>query len=263
MPWKRALVKDSEIPLANHLTELRRKLIISVIALVITTTLAFIFHPLIFDLLMGPAQGFESLQDQKLIFTQATEMIGITMKVSLLGGLALAAPIILYQVVMFVAPGLTSKEKRYLFALLPGTMISFVSGATFGYYVLLPPALRFLLTFGSNIATPMITVGNYINLVITLLFWLGVSFQTPLVMFFLSKIGLITPRTLARQRRFAVVVAFILGALITPTFDPVNQSLVALPIILLYELGIWLAKLARIGQRNVSVESAASEQSGH
>jgi sec-independent protein translocase protein TatC len=263
MPWKRELVKDSEISLGSHLIELRRRLIVSVAALVMTTALAFIFHPLIFDLLMGPAQGFESLQDQKLIFTQATEMIGITMKVSLMGGLVLAAPIILYQVVMFVAPGLTSKEKRYLFALLPGAMISFGAGATFGYYVLLPPALRFLLTFGSDIATPMIRVGNYINLVVTLLFWLGVSFQTPLVMFFLSKIGLITPRVLARQRRFAVVVAFILGALITPTFDPVNQSLVAVPIIMLYELGIWLAKLARIGQKKALVEATPSEPSGN
>ena len=188
-------------------------------------------------------------------------MIGITMKVSLMGGLVLALPIILYQIVMFVAPGLTPREKRYLVALLPGAMISFVTGATFGYYVLLPPALNFLLTFGSDIATPMIRIGNYINLVVTLLFWLGVSFQTPLVMFFLSKIGVITPWTLARQRRFAVVVAFILGALITPTFDPVNQSLVAVPIILLYELGIWLARLARMGQKKALVEAAPSEHS--
>lgn len=252
-------MKDNEVSLGSHLSELRRRLIVSVVALVVATIIAFIFHPAIFDLLMGPAQGFESLRDNQLIFTQVTEMIGITMKVSLMGGMVLALPIILYQVVMFVAPGLTTREKRYLIALLPGAMISFVAGATFGYYVLLPPALRFLLTFGSDIATPMIRVGNYINLVVTLLFWLGVSFQTPLVMFFLSKIGVITPRTLARQRRYAVVVAFILGALITPTFDPVNQGLVAVPIILLYELGIWLARLARLGQKKALVETAPSE----
>lgn len=254
-------MKDKETSLGGHLNELRRRLIVSVVVLVVTTSIAFVFHPAIFRFLMGPAQGFESLRDNQLIFTQATEMIGITMKVSLMGGLVLASPIILFQVIMFVAPGLTSKEKRYLFALLPGAMLSFVAGAAFGYYVLLPPALRFLLTFGSDLATPMIRVGNYINLVVTLLFWLGVSFQTPLVMFFLSKIRIITPRALAKQRRFAVVVAFILGALITPTFDPVNQALVAVPIILLYEIGIWLAKLARLGEKKALVEATTSKPS--
>ncbi|MDA0988569.1 MAG: twin-arginine translocase subunit TatC [Chloroflexi bacterium] len=252
-------MKDKETSLAGHLDELRRRLIISVVVLVVATSAAFVFHPTIFRFLMAPAQGFESLRDNQLIFTQATEMIGITMKVSLMGGLVLASPIILFQVIMFVAPGLTSKEKRYLFALLPGAMLSFVAGAAFGYYVLLPPALRFLLTFGSDLATPMIRVGNYINLVVTLLFWLGISFQTPLIMFFLSKIRVITPRALAKQRRFAVVVAFILGALITPTFDPVNQALVAVPIILLYEIGIWLAKLARLGEKKALVEATPSK----
>ena len=254
-------MNDRELSLGGHLVELRRRLIISVVALVVATAVAFAFHRVIFDLLMGPARGFDSLRDQTLVFTQMTEMIGIIMKVSLMGGLVLAGPIVLYHVVMFVAPGLTSREKRYLFALLPGAMVSFAAGATFGYFVLLPPALRFLLTFGSDIATPMIRVGNYINLIVTLLFWLGVSFQTPLVMFFLSKIGVITPRALARQRRFAVVVAFILGALITPTFDPINQGLVAIPIILLYELGIWLARLARLGRKEPGVEIATSGSS--
>ncbi|MFH1559912.1 MAG: twin-arginine translocase subunit TatC [Chloroflexota bacterium] len=253
------MMRDRELSLSGHLVELRRRLVISTVTLVVATVIAFAFHPVLFDLLMGPARGFESLRDQKLVFIQVTEMIGITMKVSLMGGLVLASPMLIYQAVMFVAPGLTPKEKRYLFALLPGGIISFAAGAAFGYYVLIPPALRFLLTFGSDIATPMIRVGNYINLVVTMLFWLGVSFETPLVMFFLSKIGVITPRALARQRRFAVVVAFVLGALITPTFDPVNQSMVAVPIILLYELGIWLARLARLGQKKALVEITPSD----
>lgn len=254
-------MKDRELSLGGHLVELRRRLTVSAVTLVVTTTIAFTFHRVIFHLLMGPIQGIESLPDHKLVYTEVTEMIGITMKVSLVGGLVLASPMLMYQVLTFVAPGLTSKEKRYLFTLLPGAMLSFVAGAAFGYYVLLPPALRFLLTFGSDIATPMIKVGSYINLMVTLLFWLGVSFETPLVMFFLSKIGVVTPRALARQRRMAVVVAFILGALITPTFDPVNQSLVAVPIILLYELGIWLARLARVGQKKAQVEITPSNPS--
>ena len=255
-------MSTSTLTLSEHLVELRRRLMVSAAAVIVGTVAAFVFHPLIFEMLMGPAQGFGSLQGNKLIFTQATEMIGITMKVSMMGGLALASPVLLYQAVMFIAPGLTPKEKRYLFALLPGVILSFATGAAFGYLVLLPPAINFLLTFGSEIATPMIRVGNYINLVVTLLFWLGVSFQAPLVMFFLSKIRVVTPRALAKKRRFAIVGAFILGALITPTFDPVNQSLVAVPIVLLYELGIWLARLARLGERKELVEAVTSEPSG-
>ena len=255
----RGPVKDRDIPLGGHLEELRRRLVISTLSLLVGAGVAFAFHPLLFDLLMGPAEGFESLQGNKLIFTQVTEMIGITMKVSLMGGLVLAFPLILYQVTMFVAPGLTTREKRYFLLLMPGALLCFVAGAAFGYFVLLPPGLRFLLTFGSDIATPMIRVGNYINLVVTLLFWLGVAFETPLVMFFLTKIGVITPRALARGRRYSIVTAFILGALITPTFDPVNQTLVAVPIVLLYELGIWLSKLAGRGKKKAEMGLATNE----
>ena len=109
--------------------------------------------------------------------------------------------------------------------------------------MLLPPALRFLLSFGSEIAQPMIRIGNYVNVVVMLLFWIGISFETPLVMLLISKIGLVSYRGFARFRRYWILVAFLLGAVITPTFDPVNQSLVALPLIVLYELGILLARL--------------------
>ncbi|MBF8267242.1 MAG: tatC [Dehalococcoidia bacterium] len=244
-------MKGRELPLGGHLSELRRRLTISVGALVIGTVVAFVFYGVIFDVLMRPVQGVESLQGKEVdfIFTQMTEMIGVTMKVSLMGGVVLALPVILYQVVMFVSPGLTGRERRYLYALVPGALLSFAAGVAFGYFVLLPPALRFLLTFGTDIATPMPRVGNYIDLVVTLLFWMGVAFETPLVMFFLSKIRVITPQALARYRRYAFVGAFVLGAVITPTFDPINQTLMAVPIIILYELGIWLARLARLGEK--------------
>ncbi|MBI2856425.1 MAG: twin-arginine translocase subunit TatC [Chloroflexi bacterium] len=255
-------MKDRDLPLGGHLAELRRRLVISTVSLLVGAGVAFAFHPIIFDFLMAPAQGFESLQGNKLIFTQITEMIGITMKVSLMGGLVLAFTMILYQVTMFVAPGLTTREKRYFLLLIPGALFCFLSGAAFGYFILLPPGLRFLLTFGSDIATPMIRVGNYINLVVTLLFWLGVAFETPLVMFFLTRIGVLTPRALARGRRYSVVVAFILGALITPTFDPINQTLVAVPIVLLYEMGIWLSKLAARGRKKTEMGLATTETSG-
>ena len=138
-------------------------------------------------------------------------------------------PFVLYQIVRFVSPGLNPSERRYLYALMPAVVVAFILGAAFGYRVLFPPAIHFLLSFGNEIATPYIRIGNYVSLMISLLLWMGVVFETPIVLFFLSRIGIVSPQQLGRQRRYAVVVAFILGALITPTFDPINQTLVAPP----------------------------------
>ena len=234
-----------EAPLRKHLEELRRRLLFSVAAIVVGTGAAFVFYKPIIRLLLRPAD-LEAAADggAGLVFIEVTEMVAVTMKVSLVTGLVLAFPIVLYQVIMFVAPGLTSREKRYLFAFMPAVVLAFVAGVSFGYFVLIPPAISFLVGWGSDVATPMIRIGNYVNVMVTLLFWMGVVFETPIVMFLLAKLGIVSWRGFARWRRYWVVVAFILGALITPTFDPLNQALVALPLILLYELGIWLARLA-------------------
>ena len=212
---------------------------------VITTAVAFVFYKQIIRLLLRPAD-LEAAADggPGLVFIEVTEMVAVTMKVSLVSGLVLAFPIVLYQVIMFVAPGLTSREKRYLFAFMPAVVLAFAAGVSFGYFVLIPPAISFLVGWGSDIATPMIRIGNYVNVIVMLLFWMGVVFETPIVMFLLAKLGIVSWRGFARWRKYWVVVAFILGALITPTFDPMNQSLVAVPLIVLYELGIWLARLA-------------------
>ena len=238
-------MKDKRLPLAQHLTELRRRLTWSVIAVLVTTGVAFAFHQQILTLLMGPAQGFTDIPNRKPIYLDLTEFIGVAMKASLLVGLFAALPFVLYQMVMFVAPGLTPGERRYLYALLPVSLMAFVGGATFGYFILFPPMVNFLLSFGSEVATPYIRIGKYVNLMLSLLFWMGVIFEMPVVLFFLSKIGVVSSQFLSRHRRYAVVIAFILGAVITPTFDPINQSLVALPIIVLYEVSIWLTKLGR------------------
>ena len=248
-------MKGKRLPIGEHLVELRRRLTWSAFAVLLTTGAAFVFHEQILTLLMEPAQGFANMPDEKPIYTDLTEFLGIAMKTSLLVGLFSALPFVLFQAVMFVAPGLSPKERVYLYILLPVSLLVFLAGAAFGYRVLFPPAVRFLLGFGSDIATPFIRIGNYVNLMLSLLFWMGVVFETPVVLFFLSKIGVVTPEFLARQRRYAVIVAFILGALITPTFDPINQSLVALPIIVLYEVGIWLARLARRGRKQASSEA--------
>ncbi len=251
-------MKSGDRPLLNHLEELRKRLTIAALATIVTTAVAFVFYKQIVRLLLRPAPDLTAATggESGLVFIEVTEMLAVTVKVSLVSGVVMASPIIVYQVIMFVAPGLTGREKRYLFAFMPGVLLAFAAGVAFGYFVLIPPAINFLLTWGSDLATPMIRIGNYVNVMVMLLFWLGVVFETPLVMFLLAKLGVVSARGFARWRRYWVVVAFILGALITPTFDPVNQSLVAIPLIILYELGIWLAKLAARGRPQPYTEAA-------
>ncbi len=255
-------MRDRRIPIGEHLSELRRRVIWSVVVVLAFTGAAFAFHGQILRLLMEPAEQFTDIPNQGPVFTELTEFIGIAMKASLMVGFFASLPFVLYQGVMFVAPGLTPQERRYLFALLPLSVLVFLVGAAFGYLILFPPAVNFLLSFGSDIATPLIRIGNYVNLILALIFWMGIVFETPLVMFFLSLIGVVTPAFLAGQRKYAVVVAFILGAMITPTFDPINQTLVAIPIIVLYELGIWLAKLARRGRKKTSPQLELEDAGG-
>ena len=234
----------SQAPFRSHLVELRKRLMISALAVVATTVVAFIFHPWIIRFLLRPADALTDTPG-RLVFIDVTEMFGVAMKVSIVTGLVLALPIVLAQIMLFVAPGLTSREKRYLYAFLPAVLLAFAGGVAFGYLVLIPPAINFLINFGGEIAEPTIRVSSYINLMTMLLFWMGLVFETPIVMFILARFGIVSSAGFARWRRHWVVVAFVLGALITPTFDPINQSLVAVPLIVLYEAGIWLSKLAR------------------
>ena len=239
---------DRPMPLLAHLGELKRRLIHSVLVLVLTTALAFAFHRRILEFLLAPAtrHGLNPYTGGLPVFTDLTELWGVIVKVSVLTGLAFATPFFLFQVARFVSPGLKTSEKVYLYTLMPAALLAFAAGIAFGYYVLLPPAISFLVTFGGDIATPLIRIGSYVNLMTMLLFWMGISFELPIVIFFLTRIGVVTPRFLSKNRRWAIVLAFVAGAAITPTFDPVNQSLVAGPLIALYEIGYLLSL---IGQR--------------
>lgn len=228
---------DKKLTILEHLRELRQRLIKSAIVVLITTILSFVFAKQIFHILILPAGGIN------LIYIEMTEMIGTYMKVSLVSGIILAMPYLTYQLLMFVTPALTSKEKRSVYLILPWVTLMFASGVIFSYFVLIPPATKFLITFGSDIATPQIKIGNYISIVTRLLLAIGLVFELPVVTTFLAKLGVITPKWLSDKRKGAIIFAFILAAMITPTFDPVNQSLVAVPLIVLYEMSIWLAKI--------------------
>jgi len=245
-------VRPREQTLLQHLGELRRRVFICAVAVLVGTFVSFAFFEQIIDILVEPAEDLDLGTGGELIYTEVTELLTTAIKVSFVSGLILASPVLVFQAVMFVAPGLTGREKRYLFAFMPAVILAFVGGVSFAYYVLTPPALHFLLTFGGDVATPLIRISNIINLMIRLLFWMGLAFETPLVMYLLASLGIVSSGSLARFRRYWVVVAFILAAIITPTVDPVNQALVAGPLLVLYELGILLARIAGRGKRKSS-----------
>ena len=229
-----------EMTLREHLEELRRRLIIVVVFVVLAMIAAFVFRDHIFGFLLQP--GFGEL-DEKPIATEVLETVSVTFKVTLLVAFAASLPVVLYQVIMFASPGLTTRERLYVFLFLPAVLIAFAAGVGFGYYVLFPPAFYFLFNFGAENVNPEIRIASYINVLTSLMFWMGVVFQIPLVLFGLGRLGVVSPRWLLRRWRFAVLLAFVAAAMITPTFDPVNQTLVAVPIILLYLFGILLARL--------------------
>ena len=242
-------MRSREQTLLQHLSELRRRVFICVVAVLAGSAVSFVFFEEIVEILVEPARDLGLGTGGELIYTEVTELLTTAIKVSFVSGLILASPIIVSQGVMFVAPGLTRQEKRYLFGFMPVVILAFAGGVAFAYYILTPPALHFLLTFGGDIATPLIRISNIINLMIRLLFWMGLAFETPLVMFLLASLGIASASSLGRFRRYWVVVAFILAAMITPTVDPVNQALVAGPLLVLYELGILLAWLAGWSRR--------------
>ena len=232
-----------------HLDELRRRLVVCLIAIAAGTIIAFVFAEQLFQALVWPAKGIH------LIFIEVTEMLGIYMQVCLVAGIILAMPVIVYQLITFVAPALTSREKKYVWIILPFIILMFAAGVAFSYFILLPPAIQFLLNFGTNIATPQIRIGNYVSLIGRLLLATGIIFELPVITTFLARLGVISSKWMGQQRRWAIIIAFVLGAVITPTLDPVNQTLVALPLIALYEMSIWLAKL--VEKRRTGNTSAA------
>ncbi len=237
---------EKSLTLMGHLLELRNRLFKCAIAVIITTVLSFVFADRIFEILVRPAGQVT------FIYIEVTEMIGIYMKVCLAAGFILAMPYITYQAVMFMAPALTPREKKYISFILPWVGLMFIGGVVFGYFVLLPPAMNFLFTFGSNIATPQIRIGNYIEVILRLLLAIGLVFELPVLTTFLARIGIITSKWMAGKRKIAIVLAFVLAAIITPTVDPINMSRVAVPLGVLYEVSIWLAKLVEGRKRRAA-----------
>jgi sec-independent protein translocase protein TatC len=231
------------MPLLGHLAELRRRLMICASALLAGLIVAFIFRKQIIDVLR------EAGDNPDLYFTTITGGTETVLRVVMYAGLVVALPVFVYQAIRFLAPALGRKQRIYLYSSPLALGLAFAAGATFAYFIVVPPSIRFLLNFGEDAGfTALPTADSYINLVVSLMFWMGVSFELPFVMYFLSLAGITTPKFYTGFRRAWIVIAVVLGAVITPTFDPINQSLVAGPFIALYEVGILLSRFAWRGK---------------
>lgn len=226
-----------QMTLLEHLEELRGRLIRSAIAVLVCTFLVAAFTNQILALLIKP-------YGEKLQILGPTEGIAVFFRVALTGGLVLAMPFLIYQFLMFVLPGLEENEKRYVRWGVPVATLLFLIGVGFAWFILIPTAIGFLSTFQEDIFKTEWQSQKYIPFVTSLIFWIGVSFETPLILFILTKVGIVTPQLLLKQWRFAVIIIAILAAMITPTVDPFNMALVMLPLFALYGLSILLSYLA-------------------
>ncbi|MGB9301232.1 MAG: twin-arginine translocase subunit TatC [Anaerolineae bacterium] len=227
----------------EHLVELRYRAIKAGLALIAASSVSILFTGRVMEILVRPAG------DLKPIFLRPTELFFTYFKVALMVGVLLALPYLIFQLLAFVAPAMENpKEKRYFrnlvfFGTVPGT-IFFLAGVTFCYVVMLPFALGYLKSFGANIAEPQWTIASYISFVLTFMLGMGLVFETPLVMYVAARMGLMSTRKYISYWRHAVVLIFVVAAVVTPTPDPFNLALVATPLLMLYGLGILLSRFA-------------------
>jgi sec-independent protein translocase protein TatC len=238
---------DTEMTLLEHLEELRSRLVAAMVALIVGILVSIIPIPtlnsitgFLFDLIVNQAEA----SGVRVISLKPGEVFFTYLEVAMVVGAALAMPVIIYELMAFVTPALYAHERRYLYIAVPGVFLSFMCGVAFCYFLTLPFATRFLAGFMSGTVQPNWSAAYYVDFVATFLFWVGVMFELPIIMFFLSKVGVVSHRRLASFRKYAFVLAFVIGAAITPTPDPINQTIISLPIYLLFELGVILARFA-------------------
>jgi len=225
--------RDNAFTLLDHLEELRSRLIKSVVFFIICSCFFYKYADQAFFFFIQPVG--------RLVFTSPTEGFSAYLSLTLLGGIFLSMPFIFYQAWRFISAGLSDDERRYTIFFVPLSFLFFAGGAFFGYAVILPIALKFLLSFSSPWLMPMITAGKYISFAGTLILSFGIAFELPLIIVFLTKMGIVNPKSLAEKRRYVIVLLFIVSALLTPP-DCVSQILMALPLWGLYEAGILLSR---------------------
>ena len=226
-------MKDKEISILEHLSELRKRLIICVISVALLSFLSYKFVPVILKNLIKPVGG--------LVFITPTEAFWVNLKLSLMAGTYFALPIIFYQIWRFINIGLKKGERKNVLPFVLISLILFNTGAWFCYFFIVPLGIKFLLSYSLGILKPMISANSYLSFITVMLLSFGLIFQLPLVIAFLTKLGIVSPQSLKKYRRVAIVSIFIIAAVLTPP-DVFTQTCLALPLILLYEASILVAK---------------------
>ena len=230
----------------QHLNELRIRVTWMAVGLLVATVISFIFADDLLKVLIIPYANSSTAEIGGLQILHPTEGLETFFKIALMSGLILSMPLSLYQLWLFISPGLTKKEQRYVFIFLPSALILFGLGISFAWYILTPAAVTFLANFMPDVFVTEWRGQEYIGFLINMLFWLGISFEMPVIVYFIARAGLLSANTLREQWRIAVVAISVLAAAITPSIDPITMLLTMAPLLVLYGLSILLA---RVGYR--------------
>ncbi len=237
---RKAVTDRAELPgmsLMEHLDELRRRIVHSSIYLLAGAIVAWIFRSKILYFLQAPLLKI----GKSLVFTHPMDALNLNLQAALLGGAIIASPFILYQVWLFIAPGLYQRERRFVVPFMAATIGLFLAGASFGYFFVLPGAIKILILGFGHDFTPMVTIEDYSGFFLSIILGLGISFELPILIFFLAMFGIVSPRFLWKNIRYAILAVFIVAAIICPSPDPWSMCFYALPMLGLYVLGIGVA----------------------
>ncbi|MDR3555879.1 MAG: twin-arginine translocase subunit TatC [Syntrophobacteraceae bacterium] len=233
--------EENKMPLFQHLEELRSRILICGLAIGVGFVLCYFFKERVFDLFIMPwVKALPAGQPYKLIYTVPYEAFLAEMEVSFIMGTILAAPVLLWQIWRFVAPGLYANERKYILPVIFCSSLFFAGGVLFGYFIVVPVAFKFFATPASPYITPMMSIDKYLSFAEKMLLSFGLVFELPVFAFFLAKLGVLSSDFLRRKRKWAIVLIFILAAVLTPSPDVVSQLLMALPLLVLYEVSVWV-----------------------
>jgi sec-independent protein translocase protein TatC len=242
----------------DHLEELRKRIVNSVVAVAVGFGICWWKVERIYDIMQRPIM--EALEkhhlSEKLVYLNPTEPFNLYLKIAALAGLFLTSPFVLYQVWMFISPGLYRREKRYVVPFMISTITLFLCGGYFGYKIVYPRALDFLIGFGAQFQ-PMITIGEYTQLFLSIVLGMGLIFEMPILVFFLSVMGIMSPKFMLKNFRYAILIIFVIAAIVTPTPDIVNMCIFAAPMLALYAVSIGVAWLVHPQQRAARREKRA------
>lgn len=233
--------EENRMPLFQHLEELRNRILICGLAIGVGFVLSYCFKERVFDLFILPwVKALPKGQPYKLIYTVPYEAFMAEMEVSFISGAILASPVILWEIWRFVAPGLYASERKYILPVIFCSSLFFAGGVLFGYFVVVPVAFKFFASPASPYITPMMSVDKYLSFAEKMLLCFGLVFELPVFAFFLAKLGVLSSDFLRRKRKWAIVLIFVVAAVLTPSPDVVSQLLMALPLLVLYELSVWV-----------------------